>query len=208
MSDTNPAPPPNWTVLARLLRPQGRRGELLAELLTDFPNRFGERDQLYVAAAGFAGTSAEARRIEVTGHWLPVGRNQGRIVLALAGVNSIEAAEALAGLEVVVPSTARVELEEGEEYIDDLVGCLIFDLAGAHPDEPIGAVTAVEFPATADGARRLPEAAPLLTALTPEGDEILIPYVQSFLVSLSTSDKRIEMRLPAGLLELNRTPSS
>jgi 16S rRNA processing protein RimM len=129
-------------------------------------------------------------------------------VLALAGVNSIEAAEALAGLEVVVPSTARVELEEGEEYIDDLVGCLVFDLAGAHPDEPIGAVTAVEFPATADGARRLPEAAPLLTALTPEGDEILIPYVQSFLVSLSTSDKRIEMRLPAGLLELNRTPSS
>ena len=189
-----------WTVLAHVLRPQGRKGEVLADLLTDFPARFADRTQLYLAKPGFTGDPSDARSIEVIGHWLPVGRNHGRIVLHFATIDSIEKAETLAGLEVIVPSAERVELEEDEEYIDDLIGCMVFD----GPTE-IGTVTAVEFPTTADGARRLESAAPLLTVLTAAEDEILIPYVQSFLVSLSTARKRIEMTLPAGLLDLNRT---
>jgi 16S rRNA processing protein RimM len=188
----------SWTVLAHLLRPQGRKGEILAELLTDFPARFSERDQLYLAPSGFDSAASEARPIQVVGHWLPVGRNQGRIVLHLAGVDSIEQAEALAHLEVIVPDEARIELAPDEEYVDDLLDCQVFD-----GDHLIGSVTAVDFPTTPDGARRLAEAAPLLTVTTPGGAEVLIPYVQSFLVSLSTVGKRIEMRLPAGLLDLN-----
>jgi 16S rRNA processing protein RimM len=195
MSDPTP---PTWTVLAHLLRPQGRKGEVLAELLTDFPARFAERDQLYLAPAGFSGTSSDARPIQVIGHWLPVGRNQGRVVLHLAGIDSIEQAEALAHLEIIVPDEARVQLAEDEEYIDDLIDCQVFDGATL-----VGTVTAVDFPTTPDGARRLAEAAPLLTVTTPSDDEVLIPYVQSFLISLSTADKRIEMQLPAGLLDLN-----
>jgi 16S rRNA processing protein RimM len=195
MSDPTP---PTWTVLAHLLRPQGRKGEVLAELLTDFPARFAERDQLYLAPAGFSGTSSDARPIQVIGHWLPVGRNQGRVVLHLAGIDSIEQAEALAHLEIIVPDEARVQLAEDEEYIDDLIDCQVFDGATL-----VGTVTAVDFPTTPDGARRLAEAAPLLTVTTPNDDEVLIPYVQSFLISLSTADKRIEMQLPAGLLDLN-----
>jgi 16S rRNA processing protein RimM len=200
MSDpTLPVEQPAWTVLAHLLRPQGRKGEILAELLTDFPARFAERDQLYLAPAGFTGTPSDARPIQVIGHWLPVGRNQGRIVLHLAGIDSIEQAEALAHLEIIVPDEARVELAEDEEYVDDLIDCLVFDGTTL-----VGTVTAVDFPTTPDGARRLAEAAPLLTVTTPNDDEVLIPYVQSFLISLSTADKRIEMNLPAGLLDLNR----
>jgi 16S rRNA processing protein RimM len=195
MSDPTP---PTWTVLAHLLRPQGRKGEVLAELLTDFPARFAERDQLYLAPAGFSGTSSDARPIQVIGHWLPVGRNQGRVVLHLAGIDSIEQAEALAHLEIIVPDEGRVQLAEDEEYIDDLIDCQVFDGATL-----VGTVTAVDFPTTPDGARRLAEAAPLLTVTTPNDDEVLIPYVQSFLISLSTADKRIEMQLPAGLLDLN-----
>jgi len=202
MSAINPSDSSaSWTVLAHLLRPQGRKGEVLAELLTDFPARFDDRDQLYLAPPDFAGAAADARAIQITGHWLPVGRNQGRIVLTLAGVDSIEKAELLAHLEVIVPSSSRVELENDEEYIDDLIDCLVYD-----GPNPIGTVTGVDFPTTPDGTRRLDSAAPLLTVLTPEGDEVLIPYVQSFLVALSTSDKRIDMNLPAGLLDLNRTP--
>jgi 16S rRNA processing protein RimM len=191
-----------WTVLAHLLRPQGRKGEVLAELLTDFPARFSQRDQLFLAPVGFTGSAAEARAISVTGHWLPVGRNQGRVVLAIAGVESIEQAETLAGLEVVVPTARRIELDGDEEYIDDLLDCTVFDKS-----ERIGTVASVDFPTTPDGARRLTDAAPLLTVLTAEGDEVLIPYVSSFLVSLSTADKRIDMNLPAGLLDLNRSNS-
>ena len=204
----NGVDPLSWTVLAHLLRPQGRKGEVLAELLTDFPARFTDRPDVFLARPEFAGPESDARSIRVIGHWLPVGRNQGRIVLCFAGIESIELAETLAGLDVIVPTSERVELDADEEYVDDLIDCEVFDLAGSTPDEPIGTVTGVDFPATPDGARRLDSAAPLLTVLSRDGDEVLIPYVQNFLVALSTEAKRIEMRLPVGLLELNRTAAA
>ena len=200
MNEQLPPPDANaWTVLAHLLRPQGRKGEILSELLTDFPSRFSDREQLYLAPAGFNGVAADAKPVEVVGHWLPVGRNQGRVVLHLAGVDSIEQAELLAHLEIIVPDTARVELPEDEEYIDDLLECAVFDGANL-----IGQVSAVDFPTTPDGTRRLADAAPLLTVMTIQGDEILIPYVQSFVVTLSIPEKKIVMQLPIGLLDLNR----
>ena len=188
--------PNQWTTLALILRPQGRKGEVLAELLTDFPDEFQNR-ATYLAKPEFAGSAEEARAVTVTNHWMPVGRNEGRIVLALEGIDSIALAETLAGLEVITDQ--RVALDEDEEYIDDLLDCEVFDGGTL-----VGTVTAVDFPTTPDGARRLPDAAPLLTVETATGDEVLIPYVQSFLVSLSVAEKRIEMTLPAGLVELNR----
>src|SRR5882757_531890 len=80
-----PAATSPWTVLAHLLRPQGRKGELLAELLTDFPDRFVDRDDLFLAPPGFQGEPGEARRIKVASSWLPVGKNKGRVVLQLDG---------------------------------------------------------------------------------------------------------------------------
>jgi 16S rRNA processing protein RimM len=186
-------------VLAHLLRPQGRKGELLAELLTDFPDRFAPRSRVFLAKPNFAGPESDTRAILVTNHWLPVGRNQGRVVLSFEGVESIEQAEQLAGLDVLVPVEERVELDEDAEYISDLIGCAVFD-----GPMLVGTVTGVEFPTTPDGARRLEDAAPLLTVLSDAGDEILIPYVQSFLVALNPEAKRIDMLLPPGLIDLNR----
>ena len=197
-----PTTPASWTTLAHLLRPQGRKGELLAELLTDFPERFRDTPRVFLAKPDFAGTEAQARPVHITNHWMPVGKNHGRIVLTFEGIDSISLAETLEGLEVIIPSTERMELDEDAEYIDDLLDCTVFNGA-----EPIGKVTAVDFPTTADGTRRLPDAAPLLTVLTPAGDEVLIPYVQAFIVSISTEAQRIEMNLPPGLLEINRGTS-
>ena len=172
---------------------------MLAELLTDFPERFDEDARVFLAQPGFAGSEDEARAMSVVSHWLPVGRNHGRVVLTFAGVDSISAAEELAGLEVLVPESERVTLEEDAEYVSDLVGCAVFD-----GSQRVGEVTGVEFAMTPDGARRLAEAAPLLTVETAEGDEVLIPYVKTFLVALDPERKRIEMALPEGLVELNR----
>ena len=202
MSDA-PADSTDWTVLAHLLRPQGRKGELLAELLTDFPDRFNGNAPMWLAKPDFRGAVKAAREIVVTGHWLPVGRNHGRVVLSLAGVDSIEKAEALAGLDVIIPTELRAELDGDAEYISDLVGCVVFDGASE-----VGTVTGVEFPTTADGGRRLEEAAPLLTVEGGDGGEILIPYVQAFLISVDAEAKRIEMKLPDGLLEINRGGNS
>src|ERR1700722_17612934 len=98
---------PAWITVAHLLRPQGRKGELLAELLTDFPERFETHKRVYLAAPGFTGTAAEARTVEIAAFWLPVGRNEGRIVLHLAGSDSIGSAEKFMGLDVLIPESER-----------------------------------------------------------------------------------------------------
>jgi 16S rRNA processing protein RimM len=193
---------PGWIVLAHLLRPQGRKGELLAELLTDFPERFGEKPRVFLAAPGFDGDEAEARSAEVVAFWLPVGKNEGRVVLQFAGVETISDAELIAGRDVLVPRKERLPLDDDSAYISELIGCTVWDGALA-----IGVVEDVQFAMTPDGGRRLEEAAPLLSVLSPDGDEILIPFAKAFLVQVDTDTKRIEMRLPEGLLDVNR-PSS
>jgi 16S rRNA processing protein RimM len=191
-----------WTVLAHILRPQGRKGEVLAELLSDFPDRFDTQPAVHLGRAGVDETHRLLQTATIKQHWMPVGRNHGRVVLAFVGVDTIEAAELLAGLDIIVAPEARVELAEDEEYISDLVGCAVF--AGG---TLLGHVTGVEFATSPDGARRLADAAPLLTLSDEKGEEILIPYVQQFIVSLSVEQQRIDMQLPEGLVDLNRRPT-
>jgi 16S rRNA processing protein RimM len=195
MTRTTPA----WIVLAHLLRPQGRKGEVLAELFTDFPERFEEQTRVFLAASGFAGEESEAQAAEVVAFWLPVGKNEGRIVLQFGGIDTISGAEAVAGLDVIVPQQERRPLDDDSVYISELIGCTVYDGAIA-----VGVVEDVQFATTADGARRLTDAAPLLEVESAAGDEILIPFVKAFLVTVNTESKRIEMKLPKGLVEINR----
>ncbi len=202
----SPAPPEPtlWVVLAMLLRPQGRKGEILAELLTDFPERFSGRPRVFLAPPGFHGDESAARPVEVVAFWLPVGRNQGRIVLHFAGIDSINAAEPLCGLDVVLPAAERRELDDDASYIDDLIGCTLFDVPNPSQCITVGTVQDVHFATTPDGGRRLEDAAPLLSVQTEAGEEVLVPFVKAFLVSLDPARKRIEMSLPPGLLDVNR----
>ncbi len=196
-------PVSQWIVLAHILRPQGRKGEVLADLFTDFPERFADHPQIWLAPPGFdeqaSSEIAGLKPAEVDSHWLPVGRNAGRIVLHFAGVDTIEQAEQLAGKEVVVPVTERVPLESGAAYISDLIGCTVYD-----HDRALGVVDDVQFPTTPDGSRRLDEAAPLLAITSTGGQEILIPFASAFLLDLNVAAKSIRMALPEGLAEINQ----
>ena len=187
-----------WIVLAHLLRPQGRKGELLAELLTDFPERFKEQKRVFLAKPDFVGEAAEARSVEVVSFWLPLGKNEGRIVLALSGIDSISEAEAVAGYEVVIPQQERLPLDDDSNYISELVGCTVYDRGVV-----VGMVDDVQFPTTSDGSRRLVDAAPLLAVTSPAGDEVLIPFAKDFLIEIDIAAQRIEMNLPPGLVEVN-----
>jgi 16S rRNA processing protein RimM len=191
---------PAWIVLAHLLRPQGRKGEVLAELLTDFPERFEDQRRVFLAAPGFDGEEAEARPAEVVAFWLPMGKNEGRVVLQFAGIDTISDAESIAGKDVLVPREERLPLEDESVYISELIGCTVYD-----GSKPVGVVADVQFAMTADGGRRLDDAAPLLAVTSLEGDEILIPFAKAFLVAVDTEAKRIDMTLPEGLIEINRS---
>lgn len=195
----------SWLILARILRPQGRKGEVLADLFTDFPERFDGEPRIFLAKPEFSGPASDARASTVIDYFLPVGKNSGRIVLHLAGIDSITQAETLAGMEVIVPAEERLEPEEDASYISDLLDCRVYDVPDSPDQGPIliGTVDDVHLPTTPDGTRRLDEAAPLLAVLSPAGNEILIPFVKAYLLSIDPEAKRILMRLPPGLVDVN-----
>jgi len=174
------APP---VTLAHLLRPQGRKGELLAELLTDFPEKFTGR-RVFLGAEEYC----------VESYFLPTGRNAGRVVLKFANVDSINDAEKLSGLDVTIPAEARAPIAADELYISDLVGCAVFD--GANE---IGVVDDVEAP---QGSESL-DLASMLIVRSADGAEHLIPFVKAYIVTIDTAAKKIHLRLPEGLLDIN-----
>lgn len=197
MIDLMPSESTKWVVLAHLLRPQGRKGELLAELLTDFPDQLAGREGLLLARPEFDGDASEAKSIQVVSSWLPVGKNRGRVVLKLDGVDTISAAEALAGLDLLVGDDQRLPLDEGSFYVSDLIGCTLFD-----GEVQVGTIVDVQFPSSSDGVP-LPDAAALLEVESGE-DEALIPFVKAFTKTIDLPGKRLVMNLPPGLIEVNR----
>lgn len=179
--------PESWTTLARIRRPQGRKGEVFAEILTDFPEKFSERRRLWLIPANGDG---EPREVELIHHWL----HKGAIVLHFAGVDSISAAESLNGLLVAVPRDQRAVLAEDEAYIGDLIGCALVDVSGS------AAVTVGEI----EDVDRSAGPAPLLVVRGARG-EVLVPFAKSYLRKIDLGAKRVEMTLPEGLVELNET---
>jgi 16S rRNA processing protein RimM len=188
-SSLTPAQPvdgSDWVIVAKIVRPQGRHGEVLADLLTDFPERFAERKRLFLLA-----TKAPPQEIGLERHWL----HQGRVVFKLAGVDSINDAETLRGMEVAVPKAERAPLEDGAVYISDLIGCILIDTASGKEVGKIGDVD------------RESSATPLLEIETKSSGQVLVPFVKAFQPKIDIAAKRIEMALPEGLLELNAPDS-
>ena len=110
------------------------------------------------------------------------------MVLKFAGVDSISEAEALVGCELQVPGTERAELEPGWSYVSDLVGCAVFDA-----DREIGWVQEIQF-----GAGEAP-----LLIVKSGSKEYEIPYAEAYLTSADLEHKKICMKLPEGMLEVN-----
>ena len=182
----------NWVLLAHIVRPQGRRGEVLADLHTDFPERFSDRTVLSLRLA-----DGEPTAHTLESFWLPTGKSAGRIVFKFAGVDSISEAEALAGHDVVLPSSERVTLAGDEFYVSDLNGCIVSDGSA-----DLGTVVDVHFPSNTDG-KRLEDAAPILIVERSDGDELMIPLAKEFLKNADLGNKRLLMQLPKGLVDIN-----
>jgi 16S rRNA processing protein RimM len=158
----------------------------MAELHTDFPERFEQRRQL----SGLA-PNGSRRELQLQEHWF----HKGGLVLKFAGVDSISDAEQLAGLELQVPFEQRTELEAGTSYVSDVVGCEVW-IEDTNGRWLLGTVNEVQF-----GAGEAP-----LLVVRPKsgtGQEILVPYAEEFLKSADLEQRRIEMELPEGLLELD-----
>ena len=178
-----------WVWLARIKRTQGRKGEVFAEILTDFPEKFAERRHLWLLPAG-GSSPAPAREVGLQHHWL----HKGGVVLHFAEVDSISAAEELAENIVAIPRAERAELEEGDVYIGDLIGCVLVDVAGTE-QVTVGEIEDVD---------RSAGPVAMLVVRGESANEVLIPFARDYLRRVDVEAKRVEMILPEGLVDINR----
>jgi 16S rRNA processing protein RimM len=172
--------------VARLLRPHGRKGELAAEILTDFPERLTRLTSVRL----WDGRCAP-RQVRVRSCWLSQSRG-GQAIFQFEGSDSIADAEKLVGLEVQIPFADRMPLPRGSYYVADLIGCEVREKNGA----AVGRVSNVDFT-----GEEVP-GTPILVVDSAPG-ELLIPLAQDICVQIDTAARRIEVVLPEGLRELN-----
>jgi 16S rRNA processing protein RimM len=175
-----------FVTIARVAKTQGRHGEVAATLLTDFPDLFETRRKLFALGdSGKLSGAAEPsrRKLDLDEYWF----HKGLVVLKFAGVDSISDAETLVGSEIQIPRSERAALGSDEFYVSDLAGCTVTDSG-----REIGRIKDVQF----GGGE-----APLLVI---EGEkEYLVPFAAAYIEKIALEQKRLEMKLPEGLLELD-----
>jgi 16S rRNA processing protein RimM len=196
--------PQRWVAVAHILRPRGNKGEVAAELLTDFPQRLTTLREVFV---GDGRQTSTPRSIQIKACWLSQN-HPGQAVFHFEGCTSIDDAEKFRGQDVLVPIEQRVSLPAGHYFISDLIGCSVFESArDASPvasslcslsSAPmlLGTVTDVQL--TGEGVSGTP-----LLVVDREKGELLIPLAQDICTTINPAAKRIDVLLPEGLRELN-----
>lgn len=165
--------------VARAVKTRGLRGEIVADLLTDFPERFEGLEKLIAVAP-----DGKRTPLALEDHWF----QGGRVILKFAGHDSIEEASALVGYEFAVPESERVELSEDEFYDWELIGCRVETIEGAK----LGLVREV---------LRTGGVEVLVVEKAENGREHLIPLAETICVEIDIENKLIRVDPPEGLLE-------
>jgi 16S rRNA processing protein RimM len=112
----------------------------------------------------------------------------GSVIFKFRGIDSMDDAEPWRGAEVRIPLEERLDPEPGEFFIGDLIGCEVVERGTG---ESLGLVTGWD-----EGGA---------SGLLQVGQDLLIPFARSICVSIDPARKRIEVDLPEGLKDLNRS---
>ena len=175
MEDTSPS---ELVVIARAVKPRGLKGEIVAELLTDFPERFEDVEELVLVSP-----SGEREKGQLEDYWF----QNDRVILKLAGYDDVETAKGLVGFEFAVPESERVSLPDDQYYDWELEGCAV--KVGS---ETIGKVQSVIKTGGTE----------ILQIADENGKERLVPLVDSIVVEIDTAGKLIVVDPPEGLFDL------
>ena len=166
-------------IVARAVRTRGLKGELVADVLTDFPERFE-----HISELTGVGSNGERKQLELERYWF----QNDRMVLKFTGYDTVESANALVGYQFGLPEAERVQLPEDEYYDWELEGCAVEN----KPNSIIGKVREVMKTG----------GVPLLVIEDEAGRENLVPMVQSIVVEIDILRKKILIDAPDGLLDL------
>lgn len=174
-----------WVGVARIRRPRGRKGEVIAEVLTDFPERFATLTRGYLDRP-----DSDPEPVEIAEAWW----HQHELILRFTAVESISQAEILRGRLLLIPEGERMALGDHRYYVADLIGCEV----SSHGGRPVGKVVGVE----PTGGVELLE----VERTGPKAGRVgtlLIPLAQEICPEIDVRARRIVIDPPEGLLELN-----
>lgn len=166
-------------VIARAVRTRGLKGELIADVLTDFPERFENIGRLFAISP-----LGERKQVRLESHWF----QNDRVVLKLAGCDSVESAKELVDHEFAVLESERVSLPESHYYDWELEGCTVKTV----DDITLGRVARVMRTGGVE----------LLVVEHEQGRDYLLPMAESIIIEIDPASKSIIVDPPEGLLEL------
>ena len=172
---------PDWdamVLVGRIVRPHGNRGQVMVAPETDFAEaRFAPGATVWFRRAG------QLAPIAVTESRM----QDGRPIIGLAGVESINDAETFRGCELRVPDEALPKLGDGQFWYHDLIGCRVVTVSG----QDVGQVVRIDAGST-----------DLLVVLGTSG-EILVPMIDQICRRIDVAGRKIEIEPIQGLLDVN-----
>lgn len=163
--------------IAYIVRPQGLKGEVVATIETDFPDRFDELDKVFLVYP-----DGKIEQVSLENYWL----HKERVVLKLSNCSDRNTAETLRNVLVKIPSSELIELPEEYYYEFDLIGCQVITNTGLN----LGTVQELMYTGPA----------PLLVIKGHQ--EYLIPLAEEICYEINTQEKKILVNPPEGLLDL------
>src|SRR4051812_25088731 len=166
-------------VVAHIVKVRGLRGEVVADLLTDFPDRFEQLSALVAVTA-----DGSHRSLQIEEQWV----HGDRLVLKFAGFDRIEEAKELIGCYLAVPADERVEIPDDSFYDWELIGCRVETVSG----QAVGEVREIMRPGGVE----------LLSVVDADNRDRLVPMAADIVVEIDKDQKLIRIDPPEGLLEL------
>lgn len=168
-------------VVGRVVKAHGIGGEVVVDVRTDDP------DARFTPGARLRGAKRGGPQREFV---IDAVREHGaRLLVRLAGVSDRNAADELRGTVFVVDTDDLPPIEDPDEFYDhQLEGLAVRTVDG------VAVGTVAEVLHTSAGE--------LLSVKTPEGAEILVPFVGAIVTSVSLQDQLVEIDPPDGLLNL------
>jgi len=167
-------------LVGRVIRPHGLRGEVKVEVESDVPERFAVGAELDLVTRGRA-----RRRVRVAAV-RPVGVPGGAALVRFEGYGDRDRAESLRGGRLEVDASEVPEPPAGRYYHFQLVGCRCVD---------------ADLGALGEVVELLEDGGGVLLRIAGGGSTLLVPFVEAFLESVDVAEKRIDLKLPAGLVE-------
>jgi len=163
--------------IARIVKPRGLRGESVADVLTDFPERFDGLERVTAVMP-----KGERLDLKIEDSWF----QKNRIVIKFEGYDSVEAAETLRNADICIAESEAVELETDEFFDWELTGCRVETING----EKVGTVREVMRTGGTE-----------ILVVAGDEKEFLIPFAETICVEVDVDRKVIKIDPPEGLLD-------